>query len=58
MSDRETTEPPPRKLVFRFADGHVEPATGLGSVAGETFRETLERVAKELGAEVVTKPDA
>jgi hypothetical protein len=30
----------------------------LGSVAGETFRETLERVAKELGAEVVTKPDA
>ena len=46
---------PPQGLAFRFADGHVEPITAIMAVAGETVRETLERLAKDLGAELVTQ---
>lgn len=49
--------PPPKGLAFRFADGHIEPITAMVAVPGETFPETLDRVAKELGAEVVAQPD-
>ena len=51
------TVPPPRGLAFRFADGHIEPIAAMVAAPGETFPETLERVAKELGAEVVTQAD-
>jgi hypothetical protein len=50
--------PPPQGLAFRFADGHIEPITAMAAVPGETFRETLDRLAKEFGAEVVTQADA
>lgn len=46
---------PPQGLAFRFADGHVEPITAIMAVPGETLRETLERLAKDLGAELVTQ---
>ena len=46
---------PPQGLAVRFADGHVEPITAIMAVPGETLRETLERLAKELGAELVTQ---
>ena len=49
--------PSPQGLALRFPDGHVEPIAAVLAVAGETFRETLERLAKDLGAEVVTQPD-
>ena len=54
---RVLSVPPPQDLAFRFADGHVEPIAAIVPVAGETVRETLERIAKDLGAEVVTQPD-
>ena len=55
MVVRELSVPPPQGLAFRFADGHVEPITAIMAVAGETVRETLERLAKDLGAELVTQ---
>jgi hypothetical protein len=55
MLVRVLSVPPPQGLAFRFVDGRVEPTTAMVTVPGETFRETLERVAKELGAEVVTQ---
>jgi hypothetical protein len=54
---RVLSVPSPQGLALRFADGHVEPIAAMVAVAGETFRETLERVATDLGAEVVTQPD-
>jgi len=49
--------PPPHGLAFRFTDGHVEPITEMAAVTGETYLKTLERMAKELGAEVITQAD-
>ena len=46
---------PPQGLAFRFADGHVEPIAAMAAVPGETLRKTLERLAKDLGAELVTQ---
>ena len=57
MIVRVLSVPPPQGFAVRFADGHIEPITAMMAVAGETFAETLERVAKERGAEVVTQPD-
>ena len=55
MVVRVLSVPPPQGLAFRFADGHVEPITAIMAVPGETLRETLERLAKDLGAELVTQ---
>jgi hypothetical protein len=54
MVVRVLSVPPPQGLAFRFADGHVEPITAIMAVPGETVRETLQRLAKDLGAELVT----
>jgi len=54
---RMLSVPPPQGLALRFPDGHVEPIAAMVAVAGQTFRETLERVAKDLGAEIVAQPD-
>ena len=56
MIVRVLSVPPPQGLAFRFADGHIEPLTAIAPAPGETFVETLERVAKELNAEIVTQP--
>ena len=55
MVVRMLSVPPPQGLAFRFADGHVEPITAIMEVPGETARETLQRLAKDLGAELVTQ---
>ena len=49
--------PRAQSLAFKFADGHLEPITALVEVTGETFLETLERVATELDARAVTETD-
>jgi hypothetical protein len=57
MLVRVLSVPPPQGLAFRFPDGHMEPITAMVPVPGETFPETLERVAKERGAEIVTQTE-
>ena len=57
MIVRVLSMPPPHGLAFRFTDGHVEPITEMAAVTGETYLKTLERMAKELGAEVITQTD-
>ena len=57
MIVRVLSVPPPQGLALRFADGHIEPLTAMAPAPGEMFLETLERVAKELNAEVVTQTD-
>jgi hypothetical protein len=58
MIVRVLSVPPPHGLAFRFADGHVEAITEMAAVTGETYVETLERVARELGADVVAQVGA